>query len=194
METPPYHFLPFFYHIMAKLAKELENVVTDPSKFYEELTDILSLLGNPALDFEEWFDLQLKPLLVLNNHNFFAAHLAIKKMANQQQKQLFPLHRVLEAIDQMAQHNEDTRFLSASVRFAQDLTLPSDLVTPITNIIRASGKIAGGDIVKLFKVYNSESPPDVSILRSHDIMGITLLTRTFAKTIFPTKPSKIIYR
>ncbi|KAI8902824.1 TH1 protein [Globomyces pollinis-pini] len=163
---------------------DIPSILDNPDSFYEKVTEILMETNSHSMDLDNWFLNHLKPLLVLNNHNYFFIQILLKKLikSGDANYNLYALQKVLEMIYKFSNEksNDSTKFLSDAVRFAKtDQPLHTDLINSLTNIIR-SGKLSGGDILKLYRLYKETSPPpDVSFLRAADIME-PLVIHTFA--------------
>jgi hypothetical protein len=152
--------------------------------FYQELTLELEKLNNEELDIQEWFTTSLKPLMLSGNHNFLTTCLVIKRLIDTRDKNssLFRLTRVLEMIYEWANGspNADVQFLAETARFSHSGdSIPVELINSVMNIVRRPGNIAGGDILKLHRLYSGPTPPSVSFLRSKDVIH-HLIFQTFS--------------
>ena len=179
----------FIFHLMPS-AKP--NVIDEPQKFYQSLNEALLLLNGEYIELDRWFNEHLKPLLIVNNHNYFAAHLAVRKLSESKTPSNQSRFKVvLERIYKMSQLNEDTKFMGEHIRFASAGTVvPPELIASISSIVSSEGNPPGGAILKLHRLYKSANPPDVSILRSHDVVK-QLVNNVFTPGRLTQKEMKI---
>jgi hypothetical protein len=122
--------------------------------------------------------------MTLNNHNFLITSLALRQLIERakENENLYRLKKVTELVEAMANasNNQDVKFLTESARFAyQGKPLSADVINSVTRIAASSGNIAGGDILKLHRIYGSPNPPNVSFIRTLDIME-PLMQQTFS--------------
>jgi hypothetical protein len=157
------------------------NIVENQPLFYSELSDLLEKLNDENVDVDHWFNASLKPFMSINDHNFLATTLAIKKLVDTH-KHLYRLKKVLEQIHTWANSssNDDVKFLAETARFAHTtVAAPIEAIQSIMNIVQKGGIIAGGDVMKLHKMYSSPHPPHVSLLRSPDVLD-HLVSQTYS--------------
>ena len=147
------------------------SVIEDPKQFYDQLIKVLLMLNSKYIELEEWFNIHLKPLLVVSNHNYFAGHLALRKLSETNNGNNARLKVVLERVYKMSKLNEDTLFLAEYCRFAQhEPIVQQELIASIMSIVQCDGNPPGGAVLKLHRLYKSDSPPDVALIRSHDVI------------------------
>lgn len=138
-------------------------------EFYDSIRAALRDPSSPT-----WFTDEFKPLLIANNHTFLATLLILTSVSS------YPLKLVLELAMTTAvkSRNEDTSVIADSIRsLGQD---SDELVTCIANISLSETGIAGGDLIKLHRLYSDvTNPPDIAVLRAADVMA-PLLRDTFS--------------
>ena len=148
------------------------SVLENPREFQIKLEQILLMLNDKYVELEQWFTDHLKPLLIVDNYNYFAAHIALRQLSESKAGNFNRIKVVLERVYMMARLNEDTKFMAEYIRFANNGKdeVSMELIASISSIVSCDGNPPGGAVLKLHRLYKSENPPDVSLLRSYDVI------------------------
>ncbi|KAH6579379.1 hypothetical protein BASA61_010286 [Batrachochytrium salamandrivorans] len=154
-----------------KTAQQLPSVAKDMSAFVVHLLNLLSETHTLSEDqLEQWMKRKLKPLCIVDSHNFLFIQALLKQLSTEWQDGVhvgFPVIRILEELQTLSASKQEAQMLADVVRYSGDL--PLDVVTSLINI-QSAGTPTAGDIMKLHRAYKSSSPPPVELLRSLPIM------------------------
>ncbi|EGF81077.1 hypothetical protein BATDEDRAFT_88143 [Batrachochytrium dendrobatidis JAM81] len=152
--------------------KKPPSIAKDLSAFTAYLVDLLVQIPMLSEDqLAHWMKYKLKPLCVVDSHNFLFIQALLKQLSNEWHDGIhigFPINRILEELQTLAASNQEAQMLSDIVKYSDDL--PLDVVTSLISI-HALGKPTAGDIIKLHRAYKGLTPPPVELLRSFTIMN-----------------------
>lgn len=138
----------------------MHEILENEKQFYSDLDSVLSDLQ--SMDLETWFQAKLIPLMTMSHFNYFITYVALYRLSKNQLDYI----AIIELLNEYSKRNADMRFISESCRFEDG---NADLTNSILNIL-TSDSVAGGDVIKLHRLYTGPNKPSVSYLRAVDVI------------------------
>ncbi|TPX70587.1 hypothetical protein SpCBS45565_g01678 [Spizellomyces sp. 'palustris'] len=154
-------------------------VSTETTEYCNQLVNVLSKLHDPNdTNIKEWVTTNLGPLCYNNVHNYFITQAILTGLSRETENGIHwgqMLNRISQELAAGLGDREEVLMLTEGVKFSGITAL--DVIEALIGIQRDS-KPSGGDIVKLYKHYNSNDPPSPVFLRDAAILN-ALIADTF---------------